>query len=461
MGEMTIASAINYANVLYREANMIERLAPSVDRTTMPDVEELRQTSRTISSNTIDILKNSGLCDTDYKYRKMLTSAKMRYLSVSVHTRQSLSELEQNIEMAEAMLQNGELETTEEIYLVENNLGLLMNRKFIITDDKALLQKAGALFHRSLKGNWRDFHSYLVLMEHYGAQGDLEMVYTIEAYRGLAAILDRLIQIDTIGRNQDDIAIGCSGREYLPRMDTGKNFLDDLIAIKKEGFEALTLLEEYFRPLYEAIKPYTERYMTYLRSLAGDSTEISHRVKKPGSLVLKMLKKEPTFSVNSDLVGFRVITETEEEARTLYEKVKEDMEQGEDLKEWKTLDDPTPAGYRSLDITGRSKSYGFLVQVQIRPRKSEEVIKASKAHHAYYKITSGAELEQRVNENPLEYLERLRVILLGISEIYKKIKRESLSLNLDEIINLYKETIDRLMREEKIDPASASSASEP
>ena len=54
------------------------------------------------------------------------------------------------------------------------------------------------------------------------------MVYTTEAYRGLAAILDRLIQVDTVGRSQDTIAIGI-GKGDLPRMDTGKNFLDDLI----------------------------------------------------------------------------------------------------------------------------------------------------------------------------------------------------------------------------------------
>ena len=461
IGDIPITSAINYANILYREANIINRLAQSVDRRAMPDVEELRHTSRAILRDTINTLQSLRLCDTDDTYKKLLVVAKTRYLSASVNVQQRLSELEQDIAMAETMLQSGELEITGEKALVENNLGLLMNKKFIITNDETDIQKAGALFRKSLTGNWRDFHSYSVLMQHYGTQGDLEMVYTTEAYRGLAAILDRLIQVDTVGRSQDTIAIGI-GKGDLPRMDTGKNFLDDLITVKREGLEALIFLEEYFKPLYEAIKPYTERYMAYLRTLVGDSTEISHRVKKPGSLILKMLKKDPTFSVNSDLVGFRAITETEEEARTLYERVKEDMDPTEtDFKEWKTLDDPTPAGYRSLDITGRSKSCGFLVQVQIRPKKSEEVIKASKAHHAYYKIKSGTELEQRVNENPLEYLERLRVILSAISEIYRKLKQEEVSLNLDEIINLYQETIDRLMREEKIDPASESSTSEP
>ncbi|MEK7126801.1 MAG: RelA/SpoT domain-containing protein [Patescibacteria group bacterium] len=383
VGGVRTTSATNYANALYREANIVRRLEPSVDKTGLPNVEELRQTSRTILREVIDELQNSGLCDTDNNYRKMLVSAKTRYISASVHIKQELPELEQDIAMAEAMLKSRELDITGERPIVENSLGLLMTRKFTITDDRTLLQQAGAVFHRSLKGGWRDFNSYSALMQYYSAQGDLEMVYTIEAYRGLAAILARLIQIDTIGRSQDTIAIGDTGEEDLPRMDTGKNFLDDLIAIKRKGFKALAFLEEYFSPLYKAIKPHTEQYMKHIQALVGSPAEISHRVKKPGSIILKMLKKEPKFSVNSDLVGFRVITETEEEARTLYEKVKEDMEPGKDLKEWKTLDDPTPDGYRSLDITGRSKSCGFLVQVQIRPRKEEEKINASRAHHDY------------------------------------------------------------------------------
>ena len=71
------------------------------------------------------------------------------------------------------------------------------------------------------------------------------------------------------------------------------------------------------------------------------------------------------------------------------------------------------------------------------------------------------ELEENVNQNPLEYLERVRIISSAISGIYRKIKQEGLSLNLDEIINLYQETIDKLIREEKIDTAPANPASEP
>jgi GTP diphosphokinase / guanosine-3',5'-bis(diphosphate) 3'-diphosphatase len=141
------------------------------------------------------------------------------------------------------------------------------------------------------------------------------------------------------------------------------------------------------------------------RELAGHKVpaEVMGRAKKPYSIWRKMQEKNQSFSRLSDIYGFRIITETEDDCyRTL----------GVIHRRWKSIpgrfkdyvSQPKSNGYRSIHTTVSGRD-GKRVEVQIRTRQMHEVAEAGVAAHWSYK--DGVKAENPFAVDPTKWISAL------------------------------------------------------
>ena len=116
---------------------------------------------------------------------------------------------------------------------------------------------------------------------------------------------------------------------------------------------------------------------------AGIEAEVFGRAKKPYSIWRKMQEKDQGFSRLSDIYGFRIITQTEEDCyRTL----------GAIHQRWRAvpgrfkdyISQPKSNGYRSIHTTVSGRD-GKRVEVQIRTRQMHDVAETGVAAHWSYR----------------------------------------------------------------------------
>ncbi|TMM52978.1 RelA/SpoT family protein [Sulfitobacter sabulilitoris] len=116
---------------------------------------------------------------------------------------------------------------------------------------------------------------------------------------------------------------------------------------------------------------------------AGVEAEVFGRAKKPYSIWRKMQEKEQSFSRLSDIYGFRIITQSEEDCyRTL----------GAIHQRWRAvpgrfkdyISQPKTNGYRSIHTTVSGRD-GKRVEVQIRTRQMHDVAETGVAAHWSYR----------------------------------------------------------------------------
>ncbi|MBD0866522.1 MAG: bifunctional (p)ppGpp synthetase/guanosine-3',5'-bis(diphosphate) 3'-pyrophosphohydrolase [Rhodobacteraceae bacterium] len=116
---------------------------------------------------------------------------------------------------------------------------------------------------------------------------------------------------------------------------------------------------------------------------AGIEAEVFGRAKKPYSIWRKMQEKKQTFSRLSDIYGFRILTQSEEDCyRTL----------GAIHQRWRAvpgrfkdyISQPKTNGYRSIHTTVSGRD-GKLVEVQIRTVQMHDVAETGVAAHWSYR----------------------------------------------------------------------------
>jgi GTP pyrophosphokinase/guanosine-3',5'-bis(diphosphate) 3'-pyrophosphohydrolase len=136
---------------------------------------------------------------------------------------------------------------------------------------------------------------------------------------------------------------------------------------------------------------------------AGIEAQVFGRAKKPYSIWRKMQEKEMGFSRLSDIYGFRVITETENDCyRAL----------GAIHQRWRAvpgrfkdyISQPKSNGYRSIHTTVSGRD-GKRVEVQIRTQKMHDVAETGVAAHWSYK--DGVRSENPFAVDPARWLSSL------------------------------------------------------
>ncbi|AHM03880.1 GTP pyrophosphokinase,ppGpp synthetase II / Guanosine-3',5'-bis(diphosphate) 3'-pyrophosphohydrolase [Roseibacterium elongatum DSM 19469] len=135
----------------------------------------------------------------------------------------------------------------------------------------------------------------------------------------------------------------------------------------------------------------------------GVKADVFGRAKKPFSIWRKMQEKQLAFSRLSDIYGFRVITETEDDCYRVL---------GAIHQRWRAvptrfkdyISQPKSNGYRSIHTTVSGRD-GKRVEVQIRTRQMHEVAEAGVAAHWSYR--DGVRAKNPFAVDPAKWLESL------------------------------------------------------
>ncbi|MBM9596286.1 RelA/SpoT family protein [Roseitranquillus sediminis] len=136
---------------------------------------------------------------------------------------------------------------------------------------------------------------------------------------------------------------------------------------------------------------------------AGIEADVFGRAKKPYSIWRKMQEKEQGFSRLSDIYGFRVITQSDEDCYRVL---------GAIHQRWRAvpgrfkdyISQPKSNGYRSIHTTVSGRD-GKRVEVQIRSRRMHEVAEAGVAAHWAYR--DGVRAENPFAVDPAKWIATL------------------------------------------------------
>jgi len=116
----------------------------------------------------------------------------------------------------------------------------------------------------------------------------------------------------------------------------------------------------------------------------GITTDISCRVKDPYSILHKLTRKSVKIEELTDIVGFRIIVNEQDECYTALKLIQEIYKViPEKYRDY--IDKPKTNGYRSLHTVILLGSYGLPVEIQIRTRGMHNIAENGKASHSRYK----------------------------------------------------------------------------
>ncbi|PIB23255.1 GTP pyrophosphokinase [Amylibacter kogurei] len=158
-------------------------------------------------------------------------------------------------------------------------------------------------------------------------------------------------------------------------------------------------------------------------SAAHITAKISGREKKPFSVWRKMEEKKQSFSRLSDIYGFRIITDSEEDSyRAL----------GVVHRRWKAvpgrfkdyISQPKSNGYRSIHTTVSGRD-GKMVEIQIRTQDMHEMAEVGVAAHWAYR--DGRQASNQFSVDPVEWLASLNERIEGSDdheEFFEHVKLE-------------------------------------
>ena len=139
----------------------------------------------------------------------------------------------------------------------------------------------------------------------------------------------------------------------------------------------------------------------------GITTDISCRVKDPYSILQKLTRKSVKIEELTDIVGFRIIVNEEDECYTALKLIQEIYKViPEKYRDY--IDKPKTNGYRSLHTVILLGSYGLPVEIQIRTRRMHNIAENGKAAHSRYKQNQE---QQTVTRRELNFLTKAYEIL--------------------------------------------------
>ncbi|HJK89025.1 MAG: bifunctional (p)ppGpp synthetase/guanosine-3',5'-bis(diphosphate) 3'-pyrophosphohydrolase (plasmid) [Candidatus Megaira endosymbiont of Mesostigma viride] len=116
----------------------------------------------------------------------------------------------------------------------------------------------------------------------------------------------------------------------------------------------------------------------------GITTDISCRVKDPYSILHKLTRKSVKIEELTDIVGFRIIVNEQDECYTALKLIQEIYKViPEKYRDY--INKPKTNGYRSLHTVILLGSYGLPVEIQIHTRGMHNIAENGKAAHSRYK----------------------------------------------------------------------------
>ena len=159
------------------------------------------------------------------------------------------------------------------------------------------------------------------------------------------------------------------------------------------------------------------------------SADVFGRAKKPYSIWRKMEEKKQGFSRLSDIYGFRVITENEQDCYRVL---------GAIHQRWRAvpgrfkdyISQPKTNGYRSLHTTVSGRD-GKRVEVQIRTRQMHEVAEAGVAAHWSYR--DGERVENPFAVDPAKWISSLTERFENAEDHHEFLEHVKLEMYADQV----------------------------
>ncbi len=139
----------------------------------------------------------------------------------------------------------------------------------------------------------------------------------------------------------------------------------------------------------------------------GITAEISCRVKDPYSILQKLTRNSVKIGELTDIVGFRIIVNKQDECYTALKLIQE-IYKVIPRKYRDYIDKPKTNGYRSLHTVILLGSYGLPVEIQIRTRGMHNIAENGEAAHSRYKQNQE---QQTVTPSELNLLTKAYEIL--------------------------------------------------
>ena len=116
----------------------------------------------------------------------------------------------------------------------------------------------------------------------------------------------------------------------------------------------------------------------------GITADIFFRVKDPYSILQKLTRKSVKLKEITDIVGFRIIVNEQDECYTALKLIQEIYKViPEKYRDY--INKPKTNGYRSLHTVILLGSYGLPVEIQIRTRGMHNIAENGEAAHSRYK----------------------------------------------------------------------------
>ena len=116
----------------------------------------------------------------------------------------------------------------------------------------------------------------------------------------------------------------------------------------------------------------------------GITADISCRVKDSYSILHKLTRNSVKIEELTDIVGFRIIVNKQDECYTALKLIQE-IYKVMPRKYRDYIDKPKTNGYRSLHTVILLGSYGLPVEIQIRTREMHNIAENGEAAHSRYK----------------------------------------------------------------------------
>lgn len=216
-------------------------------------------------------------------------------------------------------------------------------------------------------------------------------------------------------RETMDIFAPLAGRMGMQWM---REELEDL-AFKVLNPEARNSIIRRFinlRDQSEDLIPSIMKDIRVLLSANDIEASITGREKKPYSIWRKMEEKQQSFSRLSDIYGFRIITENEDNAYRALGAVHQRWT-GVPGRFKDYISAPKSNGYRSIHTTVAGRD-GKLVEIQIRTREMNEVAEVGVAAHWSYR--DGRRAKNQFTVDPLSWLSSLAVRIENEEDDYEE-----------------------------------------
>jgi hypothetical protein len=293
------------------------------------------------------------------------------------------------------------------------------------------------VFIEALMADWKNHRVYLSLSNLHEEKGDPETAKRYRVFRHLIQAWDQMKQALNyeIGiaseeglpgkKTSDDFSL----RSPIARFDrTLKSFLNETI-----GHGATC--EKIFRPLNRAMKLNSKKIRRWIRDIASEDCPIVTRVKSPYSILLKMLREgKNNVTEITNLLTFKVETETVEDAKQLCEEIEKRMVV---VKKRDRLDEQGSADFKFMDLTGHLNGDPFVFLLQIRPKEVESAIEKSTANYENYKLNYIEKLDAEIKKDPQKHLQSFYDILVKLGKTHHYFSEAKRSFSLADTLKIY------------------------